>query len=1216
MSTTKRMAKRLLSVVLTVLMLLSMVTIGMTSMSAANVEMVETAAAGTIKVYFENNWKWSDIRVHYWGGTVTSGTWPGKALTKDGKNGDGTNDVYVAEIPADTTGIIFNGLKDDGSGYRDHTPDIKSGWYEGICYYMMWNNGNKVGTYDYKVPVVTEAPTTTAPATTVAATTTTSATTTTPVVTTTTPAVSDPVEDSSAVATKDEPATDPVVTDPVVTDPVVTDPVKVTLAWGKADGLYAYASVTDKVGNNAWQRWDNVSGREYRYFYLPASASDTEVIIYNAYSKAVTINGVEIPAGEYKTVAYENGEVYACTGASTSSVKIMKSDAEGALFINSAEGMTTKNDAGTKNTVNATYDLYAFLTSGSKNQEAGKAQGAVADADGVSEDTLVKKIKGRGNSTWGLAKKPFNITYDENIQLDGMKGKKWSLLANAQDPSLLRNRLVYDLANEVDMTYACDSRFVDWFVNGDYKGSYQLTQKIEMGKNTVMPDLSEPEVEDVVEDDGTVTPYPKSDFDFILELDTEKNAASAGDKGFKTTRGQWMTFKTPDDPATEQWNFMKAKYQAVEDALYTGDIATLEKLVNLDDFARAYLVNEVSKNLDAGVTSCYFTYNSETGMFTTAPVWDYDNALGNSVSIADRHDVNGKMLDVTGPTGWYARDLAHYDLGTLNVFGQACATTSKNAAGETFNDVVKRIWNDEFMPAIAVLEGTTTATNGRLNSVAGYMTNLENSGQWNYNYAGWGLTANNGWVANHSSLAMYDYDATTNTLSKTTKTYDQYTLEGQANYAGDWMISRMNWMAAEYAAAETVKPTGSTTVYFQNNWMWTNVKAYYWDESGTAISAAWPGESMDVYENDGTYDYYVLELPADATGLIFNGTKNDGFGATDQSPNIEGGWYDGICYYMDWKDGNVVGSWAYNVPEVTTSAPADTTPSTPATGDEVTSDPVETTTVVEDTTVAEDTTTVVASDDEEETTVVADTTVADDTTVIVPDTTVVEEEDDTITVYFKNEWMWTNVSIYYWTAAGVAKACPGEKMTFVEKGTDNYEVYSAELPADVTGFIFTGTKDDGSGDTDQSPDILDGVKADGMCYYMVWDGENTVKSFKYEVVADTTVAEDTTVADDTVADDTTVVASDDEEESTVADTTVGGNDGYTVYAINSAKWDKVSAYAWTNDGDMAWPGTAMTKTGETVNGFDVYTITLDTAFENIIFNNNIRCFYTFVTFFY
>ena len=62
----------------------------------------------------------------------------------------------------------------------------------------------------------------------------------------------------------------------------------------------------------------------------------------------------------------------------------------------------------------------------------------------------------------------------------------------------------------------------------------------------------------------------------------------------------------------------------------------------------------------------------------------------------------------------------------------------------------------------------------------------------------------------------------------------------------------------------------------------------------------------------------------------------------------------------------------------------------------------------------------------------------------------------------------------------------------------------------------------------------------------------------------------------------------------------------TVYAINSSNWSTVNAYVWCSVGsyEVAWPGTAMTKTGESVNGFDVYTYTFDASYDQLIFNNN------------
>ena len=99
----------------------------------------------------------------------------------------------------------------------------------------------------------------------------------------------------------------------------------------------------------------------------------------------------------------------------------------------------------------------------------------------------------------------------------------------------------------------------------------------------------------------------------------------------------------------------------------------------------------------------------------------------------------------------------------------------------------------------------------------------------------------------------------------------------------------------------------TVTIYFQNNWLWTDVCIYYWDSNG---NNSWPGSSMQLVENDGTYDIYKYEVPVNVTGIIINGIKDDGSGNRDQTPDITGGWYDGICYYMHWDNGNHVGSFA------------------------------------------------------------------------------------------------------------------------------------------------------------------------------------------------------------------------------------------------------------------------------------------------------------------
>lgn len=140
---TTRTWKRFLSALLAVLLLLGSAPV------RRHLELETDAAAGTITVYFQNNWQWSDIRAYYWDASGDNG-WPGASVTW--VENDGTYDIYSAEIPADSTGLIINGIKNDGSGSRDQTPDITE-IQTGVFYYMIWNNGNAVGTAPYTPPV-------------------------------------------------------------------------------------------------------------------------------------------------------------------------------------------------------------------------------------------------------------------------------------------------------------------------------------------------------------------------------------------------------------------------------------------------------------------------------------------------------------------------------------------------------------------------------------------------------------------------------------------------------------------------------------------------------------------------------------------------------------------------------------------------------------------------------------------------------------------------------------------------------------------------------------------------------------------------------------------------------------------------------------------------------------------------------------------------------
>ena len=79
----------------------------------------------------------------------------------------------------------------------------------------------------------------------------------------------------------------------------------------------------------------------------------------------------------------------------------MKSNAESAVYINNANA-----DGNGKG-------LWEYLSEDKSNNAS--ATGAVVNPDGSVDNTTIKKIKGRGNTTWGKDKKPFNVTYTGEI---------------------------------------------------------------------------------------------------------------------------------------------------------------------------------------------------------------------------------------------------------------------------------------------------------------------------------------------------------------------------------------------------------------------------------------------------------------------------------------------------------------------------------------------------------------------------------------------------------------------------------------------------------------------------------------------------------------------------------------------------------------------------------------------------------------------------------
>ena len=112
-------------------------------------------------------------------------------------------------------------------------------------------------------------------------------------------------------------------------------------SFNAANALYVHA-VVGSDDTQAWQAWQSVHdtdlgvyNNQVKYFFLPSSASSTQVDIYNAYNTGVSVNGVTIPSKQTATVSYNKNNNYQVNVNGTQyTLKFMKSNAEAAIYVN------------------------------------------------------------------------------------------------------------------------------------------------------------------------------------------------------------------------------------------------------------------------------------------------------------------------------------------------------------------------------------------------------------------------------------------------------------------------------------------------------------------------------------------------------------------------------------------------------------------------------------------------------------------------------------------------------------------------------------------------------------------------------------------------------------------------------------------------------------------------------------------------------------------
>lgn len=272
----------------------------------------------------------------------------------------------------------------------------------------------------------------------------------------------------------------------------------------------------------------------------------------------------------------------------------------------------------------------------------------------ISYDEPGNFIKGRGNSTWELEKKPYFLKLAKNSDLCGMEpNKKWLLMANAGEATKIANKLFYDFSKDAGLHFSADSEWADLYINGEYRGNYLVCEKIDVGTNRIDIDDLEKENETIYETyepyaeasmRGYLTDQPDLPTDisggYILEKDVTIEDSPCG---FVTDDGHSFVITSPDNASLTEVSFIKNYFQTIENLLNQQDVRVLQ-YIDADSFARRFLIEETALNSDAFITSCFFYKKRDDDKIYAGPIWDFDSVLGESDSV-DHKDMGNVWLN-------------------------------------------------------------------------------------------------------------------------------------------------------------------------------------------------------------------------------------------------------------------------------------------------------------------------------------------------------------------------------------------------------------------------------------------------------------------------------------------------------------------------------------------------------------------------------------------
>ena len=245
------------------------------------------------------------------------------------------------------------------------------------------------------------------------------------------------------------------------------------------------------------------------------------------------------------------------------------------------------------------------------------------NADGtVDVERALCGARLRGNTTQNFPKKPFALKFDKKVGPQGMPtDKRWELLANWMDRTMLRNAVAQDVAQR---TAAALSDGLGWnprgvnvelVINGRHVGNYYLIEKVKIDADRI--DIKDC-YEDVV-DGGNANPTV-ADCGYLLEFDDAMDEVNC----FRTGRGLPVMFKDEVPENGTLFNAVKDKIESIEANLEAGNYAAAYEQLDINSVIDYFLVQELVFNNEYKHPKSVYMYMDGDSKLTAGPVWDFD----------------------------------------------------------------------------------------------------------------------------------------------------------------------------------------------------------------------------------------------------------------------------------------------------------------------------------------------------------------------------------------------------------------------------------------------------------------------------------------------------------------------------------------------------------------------------------------------------------------